>query len=40
MWQNHSNEHNRWSNDANDQKFKKEQLDLKSNGDFGYVFQT
>ena len=26
--------------DANDQKFKKEQLDLKSNGDFGYVFQT
>ena len=26
--------------DANDQKFKKEQFDLKSNGDFGYVFQT
>jgi len=26
--------------DANDQKFKKDQFDLKSNGDFGYVFQT
>ena len=26
--------------DANDQKFKKEQFDLNSNGDFGYVFQT
>ena len=26
--------------DANDQKFKKKQFDLKSNGDFGYVFQT